>query len=388
MTWHAVKLREVATIDRQQVDPSAIEAGTNYLGLEHIAAGGRILGSQSVDPGELASTKFKFSPQHVLFGKLRPYLAKIATPDFSGICSTDILPIMPGNSLCRNYLAYYMRQPSVVQTASLRATGANLPRLSPKALADIEIPLPPVDEQRRIAAILDKADAIRRKREQALALADDLLKSTFLEMFGDPVTNPKGWPVEELGEWILHSNNGLARRRKTTANEGSVVLRLQDVRANWIDYSNCNRIALEDKERGRFELEAGDLLFVRVNGNPDYVGRCAVFKGYNEPVYHNDHLIRLRFSEKVSSDYLGFLFNLPAGRQLLASAVKTSAGQYSISQDGLKKLRIPLPSSSQQQIFFDFAKKSFRLRDRLARAEEQARELFAALSQRAFKGEL
>ena len=109
MSWQTVQLAEVADIERKGVDPSTIESGTNYLGLEHIESGGKIIGYQNVQHGELASTKFQFGLDHVLYGKLRPYLAKIALPDFNGICSTDILPIKPGPKLDRRFLAYFLR---------------------------------------------------------------------------------------------------------------------------------------------------------------------------------------------------------------------------------------------------------------------------------------
>jgi type I restriction enzyme S subunit len=145
----------VATIERYAIQPEAISQGTAYLGLEHIERGGAILGAKSVDEGELASSKFRFTERHLLYGKLRPYLAKIACPDFSGICSTDILPILPGPDLERRFLCYFLRQPTMVDYANSRAAGVNLPRLSPSALAEFEIPLPPIAEQRRIADVLD-----------------------------------------------------------------------------------------------------------------------------------------------------------------------------------------------------------------------------------------
>ena len=101
MKWGVAKLAEIATIERNQIEASEIQSGTNYLGLEHIEAGGRILKRKPVSRGELASAKFKFSREHLLYGKLRPYLAKIALPDFSGICSTDILPVRPGPRIDR-----------------------------------------------------------------------------------------------------------------------------------------------------------------------------------------------------------------------------------------------------------------------------------------------
>ena len=83
--WQQVKLSAVADIERDGLASDNINAGARYLGLEHIESGGRILGDSVVNAGELASTKFKFTRDHLLYGKLRPYLAKIALPDFEGI---------------------------------------------------------------------------------------------------------------------------------------------------------------------------------------------------------------------------------------------------------------------------------------------------------------
>lgn len=180
-----VALGEVATIERRGVDPSTLPPHTAYLGLEHIERGGRIIGRSSVAEAELASTKFRFSADHVLFGKLRPNLGKISRPGFDGVCSTDILPIRPGRDLDRGYLAHYLSQPSMVDFAASRTSGANLPRLSPTVLAQFPIPLPPLSEQRRIAAILDHADALRAKRRRVVADLDALTQSIFHDMFGD-----------------------------------------------------------------------------------------------------------------------------------------------------------------------------------------------------------
>jgi len=194
-----VQLSRVAEIERDGIAAESIKSGTRYLGLEHIEAGGCILSSAPVQAGELASTKFRFGPDHLLFGKLRPYLAKIALPEFEGVCSTDIVPVRPGPDLDRRYLAYFLRQPAMVDYASARSTGANLPRLSPKALGEFQIPLLPLPKQRRIAAILDQADALRRLRRKSLSCLDELGKAIFIEMFGDPVINSKALNTQKLG---------------------------------------------------------------------------------------------------------------------------------------------------------------------------------------------
>ena len=91
MKWTSAPLGELAKIERESIAPAAIVSGSRYVGLEHIENGGGTLSFGSVSNGELASNKFKFGPHHILYGKLRPYLAKIVCPDFEGICSTDML---------------------------------------------------------------------------------------------------------------------------------------------------------------------------------------------------------------------------------------------------------------------------------------------------------
>ena len=219
MKWPTGALDSIAILDRQSIHPSEAEAATPYLGLEHLDGDGGIDCIQTVGSAGLKSNKFRFSDRHVLFGKLRPYLRKIVRPEFSGVCSTDIIPILPKEGVSRDYLFYFLRTPDIVDLATSRCAGANLPRLGPKQLASFQIPLPPLAEQKRIAAILDAADALRAKRRETLAQLDTLLESIFLEMFGDPVTNPMKWdtsPLGEVGE-VITGNTPSRKRPECTA---------------------------------------------------------------------------------------------------------------------------------------------------------------------------
>jgi len=158
-------LADLVEIDRRSVQPDKIEVGTPYLGLDSIASGGKILRADTVGPGDLSSQKFLFDERHVLFGKLRPNLAKVARPGFSGICSTDILPLKPLAEIDRDYLAHFLLTREAVAWATSRTSGANLPRLSPSVLGTMQVPLPPLPEQRRIASILDQATSIASAAE-------------------------------------------------------------------------------------------------------------------------------------------------------------------------------------------------------------------------------
>lgn len=114
--------------------------------------------------------------------------------------------LVPGNDVDCTYLYYCMLARS--QNLQALGNGATFKEVSKKVVEEFEIPLPPLEEQKRIAAILDKADAIRQKRQQAIALADDFLRSIFLDMFGDPVTNSKGWKKCFLGDVIEFAKDG------------------------------------------------------------------------------------------------------------------------------------------------------------------------------------
>ena len=173
-------------------------------------------------------------------------------------------------------------------------------------------------------------------------------------MFGDPNLVNDNDKIE-LKSIMLNANNGMARRGNDS--DGNIVLRLVELQRNYIDYSNVNKITLEENEKKKYLLSAGDILFARVNGNPDNVGRCAYFKSIGEDVYHNDHIIRVKFDlQRVNPIYLCVLLNDEYGKGEFKNKIKTSAGQYTISQNGIDKVKIFLPPIELQNQFADIVK--------------------------------
>jgi type I restriction enzyme S subunit len=175
--WEVLKLSQIAIIERNGIDASSIESGTTYIGLENIQQGGDFLNVGTVEQGELASNKFRFTNQHLLFGKLRPYLCKIARPNFHGICSTDILPILPQTNMNREYLLSVLRHPHFVDMATSLSTGANLPRLSPTELGKFPIPLPPFPLQQSFARQIEELETIKTRARAQLLELDALFAS-------------------------------------------------------------------------------------------------------------------------------------------------------------------------------------------------------------------
>lgn len=283
-----------------------------------------------------------------------------------------------------HFLSHYLKQRGFEDVIS----GSAQPQITRQGLSKITIPIPPLQEQQRIATVLDHADSIRHKNRQILEKYNELAQSVFNEMFGDPVNNPNGFKTVYLNESITDVTNGISRRRKTEKNLGSIVLRLRDIRENYVAYSDVNRIDLNISEQKKYLINPGDLLFIRVNGNPDFVGRCAVFKGFNEPVFFNDHIMRVRVENDFNPIFLSHFLNSSHGKLEIKKHLKTSAGQHTISQEGLMKISLYKPQINLQNHFAEIIEKINIQKIGTQKSLEKSEELFQSLLQRAFKGEL
>lgn len=141
-----------------------------YISLEHVEpCSGRILREPSTPVEDVGiSTTFRFSQKHVLYGKLRPYLNKVALPEFEGRCTTEIIPLAPSNEITREFLALLLRRDETVEHSMQGKTGSRMPRADMVQLLSLSIPLPPLSEQKRIAAILnEQMAAVERARTAA-----------------------------------------------------------------------------------------------------------------------------------------------------------------------------------------------------------------------------
>jgi type I restriction enzyme S subunit len=164
---------------------------------------GTLLSKEYVERSGLGNSTHAFDDGNVLYSKLRPYLNKVLLPDIAGYCTSELVPMRPNQAVVtREYLAAYLRSPSFLNWVSQQVDGAKMPRVSMKVMWEHRIELPTLDEQKRITSILDKAESLRRKRQEAIRRTDELLRALFIDMYGDPSKNPKGWPVLRMGDVI------------------------------------------------------------------------------------------------------------------------------------------------------------------------------------------
>lgn len=277
-----------------------------------------------------------------------------------------------------------------LQTVNLYAYSSKttVPSVRKSELERIPIPIPPLPEQRRIADILDKADAIRRKRKEAIALTEELLRSAFLEMFGDPVTNPKGWDVKPLGE-LADIASGVTKGKKYDGRKLVTVpyMRVANVQDGHLVLDDVAQITVSENEASRYLLRRGDVLLTE-GGDPDKLGRGAVWHGEVADCIHQNHIFRVRAREDLLPDYLSALVASQRGKRYFLRAAKQTTGIASINMTQLKAFPALVPPRELQVRYLACAEMTRRARDRQSETQRELDVLFENLSRSAFRGEL
>lgn len=325
-----------------------------YVGLENVTGGtGEIVLNGAAD-AEANGTAFVFDSRHVLYGKLRPYLNKVAEPDFAGRCSTELIPLLPARGVDRRFLASLLRHPRVLTEATGRNTGSRMPRADMRVLFDLPVPLPPLDEQRRIVDLLNRAAGVRRLREAALAKARETIPALFLSMFGDPATNPMGWPVVPVGELLARKPNYGSMRKPDAAATAWLDLRVGNIRPGHLDLMDRKFVELPEAEQDRHTVEDGDILLVRAIGSHQHLGKAAVAYPNGARWAFDSHLMRLRLDRtRAEPDFLVQLLTTPGGRAILMQRSRSSAVQFNLNAGEVCETAVILPPLAQQREFAD-----------------------------------
>lgn len=333
----------------------------------------------------------------VLFAKITPCfengkIAQANLPRRNGFGSTEfhVVRSRPGVSDAR-YLHHYLRLKDVRIEGQRRMTGSGGQRRVPSHfLANLRLPVPSLEELRRIAAILDQAETLRTQRRAALAHLDSLTQSLFLEMFGDPVANDRGWPESlTLGE-VADIASGVTKGRNL---EGKVTrelpyLAVANVQDKSLRLSGIKCIDATEDEIQRYRLKKNDLLLTE-GGDPDKLGRGTLWNDELPECIHQNHIFRVRLTtELLTPLFLNWIVGSPRGKKYFLRSAKQTTGIASINMTQLKGFPLLVPPLGLQQIFATRiqAIEALKATHRAALAELDA--LFASLQQRAFSGEL
>jgi type I restriction enzyme, S subunit len=288
---------------------------------------------------------------------------------------------LKGHQVDSRFIAYYLSSNQSRQELLSKANISNQASINQQAIKSLSVPLPPIAEQRRIAAILDRADAVRRKRQAAIGLTEELLRSAFLEMFGDPVTNLKGWETQHFGNiGTLDRGKSKHRPRNDPSLLGGSYPLIQTG-----DVANCNGLIAKysqtysEKGLAQSKLWKAGTLCITIAANIAQTGILTFDACFP------DSVVGFHPGEKVTVEYvqgwLGFL------QPILEDRAPQSA-QKNINLQILRELELPVPPVNLQRNYSDLIN---RLRSYNSRNEQDAKELntlFNSLLQRAFRGEL
>ncbi|AFZ56192.1 restriction endonuclease subunit S [Anabaena cylindrica FACHB-243] len=327
----------------------------------------------------------------IMIGRYGPPIFQILR-GLKGSYNVALMKANPKNDkvLNKGYLYYFLQNQTLLNyiiSNSSRTAGQDGVRK--ELLDEYPIPLPPLPEQKRIAVILEKCDRLRRTRRYSIQLSETFLQSVFLEMFGDPATNPMGWDKSFL-EQISEVQGGIQLSQKRENLPLKLpYLRVANVYRNKLELSEIKTISLTENEFRRVKLQKNDILIVEGHGNTEEIGRCAVWNGSIENCVHQNHLIRVRVNPKIiNSAYLSYYINNSGGRKYFHNSSNTTSGLNTISTGIVKQCIVPLPPLPLQEKFAQIVQKHDRFRTQQREAERQAEHLFQTLLHRAFRGEL
>jgi len=293
-----------------------------------------------------------------------------------------ISAIRVGKKLDRDFLLYFLRfyEPELAKAG----TGSTFTAIAREDLETIKLPLPPLTEQKRIASLLARADRLRQLRRTAHDLSDALLQSVFLEMFGEPSVNDKGWDVVKLSEaFAIKPQIGTPN----PAHNGGkyLVVRVGEIGSKKVDLESSQRITLDGKELERFRLKTGDFLLARAIGSEDHLGKASILQDVNEVVVFDSHVMRLRFNPKIMSPvFFWHWLKSDGGRARFMQRAGRTAVQFNVNTEQIADINIPLPPLSLQEEFAGMVTRVESLRGRMGESTRQVDGLFESLLAESF----
>ena len=314
--------------------------------------------------------------------------APVGPINVANVCSCigrGLAAIRPGRNLNLWYLFYFLRliEPKLVE----KGRGSTFEAISRSVIESIRIPLPSLPEQQRIAAILQKADRLRRLRRYARSLSDTYLQSVFLEMFGDPFNNPKRWEFIKLGKLCLAVIDCPHETPSFSPNKTEFpCVRSSDIQNGYFDWSTTKFVNYETYKRRilRGKPIAGDIIYCREGAR---FGNAAIVP-QNMKICLGQRTMLFRPSPKLATSAFIWLFlENTKTKQLVANLAGGSASPH-INVQSLKNLEVITPPLSLQQQLSRVVSCKVNSRKKMIESERQVEHLFQSLLQHAFNGEL
>ena len=325
----------------------------------------------------------------VLVSTVRPNLNSVAvvTEEFSGAtASTGYTVLRPlPEILDTQYLFHWVKTDHFINAMIKLATGQSYPAVSDKIILNSKIPLPPLAEQRRIASILDQADELRQKRQQAIEKLDQLLQAAFIDMFGDPVSNPKGWEKVKFEDEVEFLT-GFAFKSADFKDSGIKLCRGINVLPNTLDWNDTAYWNEKELEKySRFKILQNDILVAMDRPWISTGFKITLVKENDPNMLLVQRVARLRVKESFGANFLFQILSMPEFKKHCRITETTVPH---ISPTDFKSFDLIKPANHMIEKFEKIAKLINIQKDKMRDSEVQNDNLFASLQNRAFNGTL
>lgn len=264
--------------------------------------------------------------------------------------------------------------------------GSTMKHITKGNFDNMLFPLPPIETQKQIAKTLDTTAELLAMRKQQLAELDNLIKSTFYDMFGDPEINPNGWHTHLLGD-TADIVSGITKGRKLV-NDANLIpvpyMRVANVQDGHLNLTEIKEIEVVESEIEKYRLTDGDLLMTE-GGDPDKLGRCAIWKDEIPLCIHQNHIFRVRLDqERVIPEYASFIIGSLYGKKYFLRAAKQTTGIATINSRQLKNFPLLIPNLDLQYKFAEMVIKIEEQKSLVKKVNDETQHLFDSLMSQYF----
>ncbi|WP_258106261.1 restriction endonuclease subunit S [Christensenella minuta] len=398
--WEMVRLGDISDLITKGTTPTTLgysfqDAGINFIKIESIGETGELIPDKFQHISEECSQKLKRSilkENDILFS-IAGALGRIA------IVSAEILPANINQALAiirisseqvdLEYVTIALRSNYVFEQFQKQKQGVAQLNLSLKNIADITIPLPPMEVQRQIADVIDRASVLIEKRKAQIDKLDLLVKAQFIEMFGDPVTNPKGWEMIPLGEVATKIRSGLSRKLSSD-DIGVPVIRSTNMINGQLDISDIKYWYLDDPQGAdvpSYYLKDGDVLVNFINSN-EHIGKVCIYKDMGRDCIYTTNIFVMNLNDQCNTTWFNQYAKTQAYKFRLNNIIQPAVNQSSFTTANYRKMLMLLPPISLQNQFATFVHRVEAQKSVLQQSLTKLEQNYKSLMQKCFRGDI
>ena len=318
-------------------------------------------------------------PEGTVILSSRAPIGKVAIAGCEMYCNQGFKNLICSDKIINKYLYWFLKRNTHFLNSLGR--GATFKEISKAIVSEIEINVPEIEQQKKVVEILEKVSGIIARRKKELSALDDLIKARFVEMFGDPIKNPKGWEVVTIGDIVKEVKYGTSK----PAVEGGKYpyLRMNNLTPDGhLDLNDLKYIDISEDEIEKCVVRKGDVLFNRTN-SIELVGKTAVFDLPDDMVIAG-YIIRVRLNERMLPEVLSQYMNLEALKDILRSMAKGAVNQANINAQELQNVKVYLPDMGLQKKFIEMKEQVDKSKVEVQKALDETQKLFDSLMQQYF----